>query len=221
MITSAQRRRQILPEIASVVNSHRDLQISTEDSGEGIGQGKQAAEQPSRNGPYLGHGKRNMFAQQEATQLTRANEVMRRCFNGLSSVADLDDFLGQMMAAMTRQLGAVASTLRMRNFEQNTLPLEFVFQDGRVMSTGEAKYPERWRSVSLEHFDANFLCHSACKETKREERVATFLDQPAGIVRIPDPCSPMPKEQRSYLRALGVKTVLIVPLVSRGEVTGD
>jgi signal transduction histidine kinase len=220
MITSAQRRRQILPEIASVVNSHRDLQISTEDSGEGIGQGKQAAEQPSRNGPYLGHGKRNMFAQQEATQLTRANEVMRRCFNGLSSVADLDDFLGQMMAAMTRQLGAVASTLRMRNFEQNTLPLEFVFQDGRVMSTGEAKYPERWRSVSLEQFDANFLCHSACKETRREQRVATFLDQPAGIVRIPDPCSPMPKEQRSYLRALGVKTVLIVPLVSRGEVNG-
>ena len=183
MITSAQRRRQILPEIASVVNSHRDLQISTEDSGEGIGQGKQAAEQPSRNGPYLGHGKRNMFAQQEATQLTRANEVMRRCFNGLSSVADLDDFLGQMMAAMTRQLGAVASTLRMRNFEQNTLPLEFVFQDGRVMSTGEAKYPERWRSVSLEQFDANFLCHSACKETRREQRVATFLDQPAGIWR--------------------------------------
>jgi signal transduction histidine kinase len=220
MITSAQRRRQILPEIASVVNSHRDLQISTEDSGEGIGQGKQAAEQPSRNGPYLGHGKRNMFAQQEATQLTRANEVMRRCFNGLSSVADLDDFLGQMMAAMTRQLGAVASTLRMRNFEQNTLPLEFVFQDGRVMSTGEAKYPERWRSVSLEQFDANFLCHSACKETRREQRVATFLDQPAGIVRIPDPCSPMPKEQRSYLRALGVKAVLIVPLVSRGEVNG-
>jgi len=229
MITSAQRRRQILPEIASVVNSHRDLQISTEDSGEGIGQGKQAAEQPSRNGPYLGHGKRNMFAQQEATQLTRANEVMRRCFNGLSSVADLDDFLGQMMAAMTRQLSAVASTLRMRNFEQNTLPerqvapalpLEFVFQDGRVMSTGEAKYPERWRSVSLEQFDANFLCHSACKETRREQRVATFLDQPAGIVRIPDPCSPMPKEQRSYLRALGVKTVLIVPLVSRGEVNG-
>ena len=124
------------------------------------------------------------------------------------------------MAAMTRQLGAIASTLRMRNFEQNSLTLEFVFQDGRVMAPGEAKYPERWRSVSLEHFDANFLCHSACKQTRREQRVATFLDQPAGIVRIPDPCSPMPKEQRSYLRALGVKTVLIVPLVSRGEVNG-
>jgi len=56
MITSAQRRRQILPEIASVVNSHRDLQISAEDSGEGIGQGKQVAEQPSRNGLTWGTG---------------------------------------------------------------------------------------------------------------------------------------------------------------------
>ena len=36
------------------------------------------------------------------------------------------------MVAMTRQLGAVSSTLRMRNFEQNTLPLELVFQNGRV-----------------------------------------------------------------------------------------
>ena len=28
------------------------------------------------------------------------------------------------------------------NFEQNTLPLEIVFQDGRGMSPAEAKYPE-------------------------------------------------------------------------------
>src|SRR5580700_2361985 len=71
-------------------------------------------------------------------QLARTNEVMRKCFDGLTSVADLDDFLGQMMAAMTRQLGAVVSTLRMRDFEQNSLALEFVFQDGQVMAPGEA-----------------------------------------------------------------------------------
>ena len=39
---------------------------------------------------------------------------MRRCLDRLTSVAELDDFLGQMLAAMTRQLGAVASTLRLR-----------------------------------------------------------------------------------------------------------
>ena len=91
------------------------------------------------------------------TELTRANEAMRKCLDGLTSVAELDDFLGQMMAAMTRQLGAVSSTLRMRDFEQNTLQLQFVFQDGRLMAPGEAKYPECWQSVSLEQFDHDFL----------------------------------------------------------------
>jgi hypothetical protein len=60
-------------------------------------------------------------------ELAKANEVLRECLDGLASVPELDGFLGQLMAAMTRQLGAVSSTLRVRNFEQNTLPLEFVF----------------------------------------------------------------------------------------------
>jgi signal transduction histidine kinase len=154
------------------------------------------------------------------TEVTRANEAMRKCLDGLTSVAELDDFLGQMMAAVTRQLGAFSSTLRIRNFEQNSLPLEFVFQEGRVMAPGEAKYPECWQSVSLEQFDPDFLCHSSCKRAKDEQRVATFSDQPAAIIRVLDPHSPMPEDQRSYLRELGVKTVLIIPLASRGQANG-
>jgi signal transduction histidine kinase len=154
------------------------------------------------------------------TELQRANEAMRKCLDGLTWVTDLDDFLGQLMAAMTRQLGAVASTLRIRNSEQNTLPLEFVFQEGRVMAPAEAKYPECWQSVSLDQFDPDFLCHSASKRTKDEQRVDTFLHQPAAIIRVLDPHSPMPDDQRSYLRELGVKTVLIIPLASRGHANG-
>jgi signal transduction histidine kinase len=154
------------------------------------------------------------------TELARANEAMRKCLDGLTAAAGLDDFLGQMMAAMTRQLGAVSSTLRMRNFEQNSLPLELVFQDGQVIAPGEAKYPECWQSVSLEQFDPDCLCHCAWKRTKDEQRVATFLDQPAAIIRVLDPHSPMPDDQRSYLRELGVKTVLIIPLGSRGQANG-
>jgi hypothetical protein len=112
---------------------------------------------------------------------------MRRCLDRLTSVAELDDFLGQMLAAMTRQLGAVASTLRLRNFEQSSLTLEFVFQEDQVMSPGEANYPECWRSVSLEQFDPDFLCHSACQRTRDEQRVATFLDQPTAIIRVLEP----------------------------------
>jgi signal transduction histidine kinase len=163
---------------------------------------------------------RELFAQERATELAKANDALRGCLDALASVPELDDFLGQVMAAITRQLGAVASTLRVRNFEQNTMPLEFVFQDGRVMTPDEAKYPERWQSVSLEQFDPDFLSHSAFTRTKDEQRVATSLNPPVAIIRVFDPHSPMPDDQRSYLRELGVKTVLIIPLTSRGQVNG-
>jgi signal transduction histidine kinase len=146
---------------------------------------------------------REMLAQQRATQLAKANEALRECLDALASVPELDEFLGQVMAAITRQLGAVSSSLRLCNFEQNTLQLELVFQSGRVMTPDEAKYPECWRSESLD-----------------EQSVPTFLDQPAAIIRVLDPHSPMPDDKRSYLRERGIKTALIIPLVSRGQANG-
>ncbi len=146
---------------------------------------------------------RELFAQQRATELAKANEALRGCLDALASVPELDDFLGQVMAAITGQLGAISSTLRVRNFEQNTLPLELVFQDGRVMTPDEAKYPECWQSVSLQ-----------------EQMFPFFLDQPTAILRILDPHSAMPDDYRSYLRELGVKTVLIISLTSRGQANG-
>src|ERR1700738_2565939 len=122
---------------------------------------------------------RELFAQQRATELAKANEALRGCLDALASVPELDDFLGQVMAVITRHLGAVASTLRVRNFEQNTLTLELLFQDGRVMSPTEAKFPESWRSLSLD-----------------EQRAATFLDQPTTIARILDPHPPIPEGRR-------------------------
>jgi signal transduction histidine kinase/CheY-like chemotaxis protein len=163
---------------------------------------------------------RELFAQERATELAKANEALRGCLDALASVPELDDFLGQVMAAIARQLGAASSTLRVRNFEQNTLRLEFVFQDGRVMTPDEVKYPKRWQSVSLEQFDPDFLCHSAFTRTKDEQRVAAFLSPPAAVIRVLDQDSPMPEDQRSYLRELGVKTVLIMPLTSRGQANG-
>jgi GAF domain-containing protein len=136
-------------------------------------------------------------------ELAKANEVLRECLDGLASVPELDGFLGQVMAAMTRKLGAVSSTLRVRNFEQNSLPLESVFQDGRVMAPKEAKYPQDWRTVSRD-----------------EQRFVLFLDQPTAITSTLDPHSPIPGEHRAYLLGLGVKTILIIPLVSGGQVNG-
>src|SRR5260221_10515364 len=71
------------------------------------------------------------------------------------------------------------------------------------MSPDEAKYPEKWRNVSLV-----------------EQRFTLFLNQPSAITRTLDPHSPIPDDHRSYLLGLGVKTILIIPLTSRGEANG-
>ena len=56
---------------------------------------------------------RELFAQQRAAELAKANEALRGCLDALASVPELDEFLGQVMAAITGQLGAVSSTLRL------------------------------------------------------------------------------------------------------------
>ena len=65
-----------------------------------------------------------------------------------------------------------------------------------------------------------FLVHSGLTRSKNEQRVATFLNPPTAIIRLLDPHSPMPDDQRSYLCTLGVKTVLIMPLTSREQANG-
>jgi PAS domain S-box-containing protein len=147
---------------------------------------------------------RELFAQQRATELAKANEALRGCLDALASVPELDDFLGQVMAAITRQLGAVSSLLWMRHHEKTTLTLELLFQDGRIMSPAEAKYPEEWRSLSLDG-----------------QRTAAILDQPTTVARILDPHSPVPEEVRLYLLGLGIKTLLIIPLTLDGQTNGE
>jgi anti-sigma regulatory factor (Ser/Thr protein kinase) len=102
-------------------------------------------------------------AQESQIALARAGTLRAtaRCrvgqSNALASVPALDEFLGQVMAGITRQLGAVSSTLRLCHVEQKRLTLEFVFQDGRMMSPAEVKYPEALRSIPLEERPLDLL----------------------------------------------------------------
>ena len=144
-----------------------------------------------------------MFARHRASQLAKANEALRSSLDALASVPDLDEFIGRVMAAITGQLGAVSSMLRVINVEQNGMPLELLFQDGRVMSPAEAKYPERWHSLSMD-----------------ELRFAS-LEQPITVLHLADPRALlMPESLRAYLLGLGIETLLIIPLTSRGQVNG-
>jgi signal transduction histidine kinase len=141
--------------------------------------------------------------QRRLTQLARANEALRGSIDTLAQVPELDDFLGQVMAAITRQLGAVFSTLRMIDPEQNRLTLELVFRDNRVLSPDETDFPENWRSRSRD-----------------EQDYAAYLTQPSTVTHLLDPDSPTPAGLREYLLGIGIKSGLIIPLISRGQAHG-
>jgi len=69
------------------------------------------------------------------------------------------------------------------------------------MSPVEAGYPEAWHSWPL------------------DDRRNCF-DQPVTVQRVDDPQATIPEDKRAYLLALGVKTVLVIPLISRGQAVG-
>src|SRR5882724_3831033 len=146
---------------------------------------------------------REMFARQRTIELTKANEALRQCLDALASVPELDELLGQIMAAITRQLGAASAVLRLRDFEQNCLTIDLVFQDGRVMTPAEAKYPERLQSIPL------------------DERQLGLLKQPAAVLHLLENIPPVPDAHRSLLLGLGVRTLLIVPLNLASQLLGS
>lgn len=146
---------------------------------------------------------REKAAQERAAELAKANEALRGCLDALASVPELDEFLGQVMAAMTRQFGAASSILRLRDFEQNVLILDLVFQEGRVMTPAEAKYPPNLRILPL------------------DDRQRNLLKGPAAVLHLLDPKTRIPDEFRSYLLSLGARTSLVIPLNLGGELVGS
>ena len=137
---------------------------------------------------------REMFAQERTIELAKANEALHGCLDALASVPELDELIGQMMAAITRHLGAASSVLRLRDFELNCLTVELVFQDGRVMTPTEAKYPLGFLSTPL------------------DERQLELLKRPAAVLHLLENIPPIPDAYRSVLLELGVRTLLVVPL---------
>jgi signal transduction histidine kinase len=137
---------------------------------------------------------RELFARQRTIELEKANQALRECLDALASVPELDELIGRMMAAITRQLGAASSVLRLRDFEHECLTVELVFQDGRVMTPAEIEYPEGFLSVPF------------------DERQLDLLKQPAAVLHLLENIPPIPDVHRSLLLSLGVKTLLVIPL---------
>ena len=138
-----------------------------------------------------------------ATRLAKANEALRGCLDMLASVPELDEFLGQVMMAITRQLGAVSCILKVFSAGQKRPLFDLLFQDGRVMSPADPSYPEVYRSLPL------------------EELGVQSWEMCTAVLHLEDPQTMLKQEGlRNYLLGQSVKTLLTIPLISRGELNG-
>src|SRR5246127_1119982 len=138
-----------------------------------------------------------------ATRLAKANEALLGCLDKLATVPKLDDFLGQVMVAMTSQLGAISCMLRVFSAEEKLPILELLLQDGRVMSPADAGYPAIYRSTPLKELGV---------ESWGRSPSVLHLNDPQTVLK--------PEGVRGYLLEHGVRTLLAIPLISRGELNG-
>ena len=145
---------------------------------------------------------REKSARQRTLELVKANQVLHECLDTLASVPKLDEFLGQIVTAITRQLGAVSSALLLRDFEHDCLNTNLVFRDGRVITPGETNYPQILQSIPL------------------NQELLNLLAQPAVVLQLHENVSAVPDEPRAYLLGLGVRTLLVVPLHIAKELIG-
>jgi signal transduction histidine kinase len=138
-----------------------------------------------------------------AAKVTEANEALQQVVDALALVPEVDDCLGQVMTATTRQLRASSSALFLRNDKPNFLTLDLVFQDDRVLSPVEAKYPEKLQSLRL------------------NKRMLDLLQQHAVLVNLVNGPTLISDSHRSYLLGLGIKTLLIIPLIIGRRLVGS
>lgn len=145
---------------------------------------------------------RERVRRQRIAKLTETNEALRDWLDALTAAPKLDDIPGQVIAATTRQLNASSSALFIRDCESDFLVLEFVFQDNRILSPAEVNYPENLRSYRL------------------TKRMLELAQQPAMLVHLSRDHRSIGDAHRSYLLSLGVRTVLLIPLIVGKRLVG-
>jgi len=151
-----------------------------------------------------------LFARQKAAELRKANEALRGCLNALASVPELDEYLGRVVAAITRQLGARGGALWLYDFEQNTARVEFLYHEDDLSACYEAQYPKDLRCLPLDQLLAS--------DRLREEKIGPILVLRVDHVKSLPP--PWPESHLDFLNKLGVKIMLIIPLLSNDQAIG-
>ncbi|HEY9637331.1 MAG TPA: GAF domain-containing protein [Coleofasciculaceae cyanobacterium] len=145
-------------------------------------------------------------ATERAAKLAQANEVLRASAESLTSAEDLDSFLGHVLLAITKQLGARSSTVWLNDCAARLAYLKFVVEDGVVVPAAQSNHPNAHKPTILlpdELMPGNLT-------GKAQPAINKIASHPR-----------LTNEQKQYFENLGVKAFLVAPMVLSDEHLGS
>lgn len=149
----------------------------------------------------------DITALKRAEQLARGQtEALTRMLNALTTNPELDQFLGQVLIAITEQLNIPSCNVWLYDAVEEALSLHMTCSQGQIL-TGQQqlKHPD---VTKVDHDQHNLVWLTIFRD-----RRPTLHPDIAN-----DPC--FTSEERDCLLALGVKVLLCVPLILADEVIG-
>jgi signal transduction histidine kinase len=151
---------------------------------------------------------REAAAKARAEKLAAANALLRESAERLGAVEDIDAFLGQVLLTVHRLLGGHSASSWLYDWEGQTASLQHVIEDGRVVPAARASHPNANRP--------NPLSEVAGRVSRSFGTAAASPIQHAVAVE-----NGFRAEQVSYLQGLGVRSLVVVPLVIGNSHLGD
>jgi signal transduction histidine kinase len=139
-----------------------------------------------------------------AAELARGqSEMLIESLNFLASESDLDKFLGHVLKVTVQQLQGVGGTLWFPDTITGAVRLHLEYVDSRIVSAAQSQHPAVLSPPPI-----------------GGRPVSTFPTGHAETYVLGDEVSGMPEKNRTYIKSLGVRTLLTVPMVLGTETVG-
>jgi len=154
----------------------------------------------------------NAALEAEVVQRKKAEELSRgqtaaisQTLSFLAAEPDLDGFLGHVLEAVIQQLGGMSGALWFHNSEAGTVTLKMEYSSGRIRPAEQTTHP-----AATQVFRASEIFEMYDPHRKIQSLVYD-VDHPGPKV---------PQILLTFLRSIGVKHVLTVPMVLGDETIG-
>ncbi|MBD3885007.1 GAF domain-containing protein [Phormidium tenue FACHB-886] len=143
-------------------------------------------------------------ALEQVAELAKANKALRESINALTAQPSAEAFLGISLRSIATVLKVPSACLW--RYQGEWKYLQWVYQDGEVVPAGQTNHPNATQPTYL---DSGFY------NLKGQPRTRPYYCSPD------DPSARLTVEQRALLQQLGVRCLLIAPIVIDNRVVGE